>query len=92
MPLSLLTKSAPSGMLLSAVGIGALVEALALGIGETGKIFGLLVLSAALTAIAQQSLPWGPNAVYGIASSEVHRNQAGRSWITYADWAWQPAA
>ena len=54
----MLTKSAPSGVLLSAaVGIGALVEALALGIGETGKIFGLLVLSAALTAIAQQSLP-----------------------------------
>jgi hypothetical protein len=58
MPLSLLTKSAPSGVLLSAaVGIGALVEALALGFGETGKIFGLLILSAALTAIAQQTLP-----------------------------------
>jgi len=27
------------------------------GFGETGKIFGLLVLFAALTAIAQQTLP-----------------------------------
>ncbi len=51
-------KSAPSGVLLSAaVGIGALGGALALGIGGTGGIFGLLVLSAALTAIAQQTLP-----------------------------------
>ena len=58
MPLLLLTKSAPSGVLQSAaVGIGAFVEALALGFGETGKIFGLLILSAALTAIAQQTLP-----------------------------------
>ena len=89
----MLTKSAPSGVLLSAaVGIGALVEALAFGFGETGKIFVLLILSAALTAIAQQALPCGPNAVFGIASSDVHRNKAGRSWITFADWAWQLAA
>ena len=58
MPLLLLKKSAPSGVLLSAaVGIGALGGALALGSGGTGGIFGLLVLSAALTAIAQQTLP-----------------------------------
>ena len=50
-------KSAPSGVLLTAVGIGALGGALALGFGGTGGIFGLLVLSAALTAIAQQTLP-----------------------------------
>ncbi len=50
-------KSAPSGVLLTAVGIGALGGALALGSGGTGAIFGLLVLSAALTAIAQQTLP-----------------------------------
>ena len=56
MPLLLLRKSAPSGALLSAaVGIGALGGAL--GFGGTGRIFGLLVLSAALTAIAQQTLP-----------------------------------
>ncbi len=57
MPLLLLTKSAPSGVLLSAVGIGALGGALALSFGGTGWIFGLLVLSAAITAIAQQTLP-----------------------------------
>ena len=51
-------KSAPSGVLLSAgVGIGALVGALAFGSGGTGGIFWLLALSAALTAIAQQTLP-----------------------------------
>jgi hypothetical protein len=55
MPLLLLRKSAPSGALLTAVGIGALGGAL--GFGGTGGIFGLLVLSAALTAIAQQTLP-----------------------------------
>ena len=57
MPLLLLMKSAPSGVLLTAVGIGALGGALALGSGGTGGIFGLLVLSAALTAVAQQTLP-----------------------------------
>ena len=51
-------KAAPSGVLLTAaVGIGALGGAFALGSGGTGWIFGLLVLSAALTAIAQQTLP-----------------------------------
>jgi hypothetical protein len=55
MPLLLLRTSAPSGALLTAVGIGALGGAL--GFGGTGGIFGLLVLSAALTAIAQQTLP-----------------------------------
>ena len=43
--------------LLPVVGLGALGGALALGFGGTGGIFGLLVLSAALTAIAQQTLP-----------------------------------
>ncbi len=57
MPLLLLMKSAPSGVLLTAVGIGALGGALAFGSGGTGGIFWLLVLSAALTAIAQQTLP-----------------------------------
>ena len=57
MPLLLLMKSAPSGVLLTAAGFGALGGALALGFGGTGGIFGLLVLSAALTAIAQQTLP-----------------------------------
>ena len=58
MPLLLLMKAAPSGVLLTAaVGIGALGGAFALGSGGTGWIFGLLVLSAALTAIAQQTLP-----------------------------------
>ena len=57
MPLLLLMKSAPSGVLLTAVGVGALGGALAFGSGGTGGIFWLLVLSAALTAIAQQTLP-----------------------------------
>ena len=58
MPLLLLTKAAPSWVLLTAaVGIGALGGALTIGFGGTGGIFGLLVLSAALTAIAQQTLP-----------------------------------
>jgi hypothetical protein len=48
-----LTRSA----LLPAVGLVALGGALALGFEGTGWIFGLLVLSAALTAIAQQTLP-----------------------------------
>ena len=48
-----LTKSA----LLPVVGPGALGGALALGFEGMGWIFGLLVLSAALTAIAQQTLP-----------------------------------
>ena len=49
----MLTKS----VLLPAVGLCALGGALALGFEGTGGIFGLLVLSAALTAIAQQTLP-----------------------------------
>ncbi len=57
MPLLLLTKSAPSGVLLSAVGIGVLVGAFTRGAEGTGWILGLLVLSAAITAIAQQTLP-----------------------------------
>jgi hypothetical protein len=51
--LRVLTRSA----LLPAVGLVALGGALALGFEGTGWIFGLLVLSAALTAIAQQTLP-----------------------------------
>ena len=45
------------GLLLLAVGLGALLGALALSFGGTGWIFALLVLSAAVTAIAQQTLP-----------------------------------
>ena len=51
--LRVLTKSA----LLPAVGLGAIVGTLALGFEGKGWIFGLLVLSAAITAIAQQTLP-----------------------------------
>ena len=57
MPLLLLMKSAPSGVLLTAVGIGALVGAFTRGAEGTGWIFALLVLSAIVTAIAQQTLP-----------------------------------
>lgn len=57
MPLLLLMKSAPSKVLLPAVGIGALVGTLALGYEGEGWIFGLLILSAVITAIAQQTLP-----------------------------------
>jgi hypothetical protein len=57
MPLLLLRKLAPSGVLLTAVGVGTLVWAFTRGAEGTGWIFGLLVFSAATTAIAQQTLP-----------------------------------
>jgi hypothetical protein len=79
-----LTKPRLLEVLLPAAGLGVLVGALARSTGEAGWIFALLVGSAVATAIAQQTLPWGPNAVYGIASSDVHRNQAGRSWQSKA--------
>jgi len=43
--------------LLPAVGLGVLVGAFARTSGEVGWIFALLVCSAAVTAIAQQTLP-----------------------------------
>jgi hypothetical protein len=79
-----LTKPTPLKVLLPAAALGVLIGASARGPEGIGWIFALIVISAAVTAIAQQTLPWGPNAVYGIASSDVHRNKAGRSWITKA--------
>ena len=57
MPLPMLTKATPIGVLLSAVGVGALVRAFMRGNEGIGWIFALLILSATLTAIAQQTLP-----------------------------------
>ena len=57
MPLPMLTKATPIGVLLSAVGVGALVGAFMRGNEGIGWIFALLILSATLTAIAQQTLP-----------------------------------
>ncbi len=45
------------GILIPIVGFGVLASVAARGFGETGWIFALLVLSAAVTAIAQQTLP-----------------------------------
>lgn len=55
--LRLLTKPALLSVLLTAVGLGALVGAFARGSEGSGWIFTLLVLSAMVTAIAQQTLP-----------------------------------
>ncbi|MDQ4127377.1 MAG: hypothetical protein M3151_05425 [Actinomycetota bacterium] len=41
----------------SAVGFGVLVSLVARGFGGTGWVFALLVLSAAVAAIVQQTLP-----------------------------------
>jgi hypothetical protein len=43
--------------LLPAAGLGILVGALARNSGEVGWIFALLVCSAVVTAVAQQTLP-----------------------------------
>jgi hypothetical protein len=53
----LLTKSRLVTALLPAAGLGVLVGALARSTSEVGWIFALLVGSAAVTAIAQQTLP-----------------------------------
>jgi hypothetical protein len=78
-----LTKPTPLKVLLPAV-LGVLIGASARGPEGIGWILALIFISSAVTAIVQQTLPWGPNAVYGIASSDVYRNKAGRSWITKA--------
>jgi hypothetical protein len=58
MPLPMLTKATPMGVLLpAAVGVGALVGAFVRSNEGIGWIFALLILSAILTAIAQQTLP-----------------------------------
>ncbi len=55
--LRLLTKQTLLGVLLTAVGLGALIGTFTRGPEGIGWIFALLVLSAAVTAIAQQTLP-----------------------------------
>ena len=57
MPLPMLTKATPLGVLLPAVGIGALVGAFIRAAEGIGWIFALLILCAMVTAIAQQTLP-----------------------------------
>jgi hypothetical protein len=57
MPGILLTKTTPFRVLLPAAGLVALVGAFSLSFGGMGWIFALLVLSAMVTAIAQQTLP-----------------------------------
>lgn len=59
MPLSLqkITRGRLLRTLLPAAGLGALVGTFTSGPGGIGWIFALLVLSAALAAIAQQTLP-----------------------------------
>jgi hypothetical protein len=57
MPGLLLTKSKPFRVLLPATGLVALVGASSLSVERTGWLFALLVLSAMVTAIAQQTLP-----------------------------------
>jgi hypothetical protein len=56
MPGLLLTRTSPFRVLLPA-GLVALAGAFSLGVGGMGWIFALLVLSAAVTAIVQQTLP-----------------------------------
>ena len=53
----LLTKQTLPGVLLTAVGLGALTGIFTRGPEGSGWIFALLVLSAVVTAIAQQTLP-----------------------------------
>jgi hypothetical protein len=52
-----LTKATPFTALLPAAGLGVLVGALARGSDGIAWIFALLVCSAVMTAIAQQTLP-----------------------------------
>jgi hypothetical protein len=53
----MLTKATPLGVLLPAVGVGALVGAFIRAAEGIGWIFALLILCAMVTAIAQQTLP-----------------------------------
>lgn len=55
--LRLLTKQPLLGVLLTAVGLGVLVGIFTQGPEGIGWIFALLLLSAAVTAIVQQTLP-----------------------------------
>ena len=57
LPLPMLTKATPLGVLLPAVGVGALAGAFMRTAEGTGWIFALLILSATVTALAQQTLP-----------------------------------
>ena len=57
LPHSMLRKATPLGVLLPTVGVGALAGASMRAAGGNGWIFALLVLSAAVTALAQQTLP-----------------------------------
>jgi len=57
MPRVLLTRAASLGVLVPAAGLLALAGAFSLGFEGRGWIFALLVLSAMVTAIAQQTLP-----------------------------------
>ena len=52
-----LRTAVPLRILVSAVGFGVLASLVARGFGGTGWVFALLVLSAAVAAIAQQTLP-----------------------------------
>ena len=53
----MLTKATLLGVLLPAVGVGALAGAFMRTAEGTGWIFALLILSATVTALAQQTLP-----------------------------------
>ena len=52
-----LTRATPFGVLLPAAGLVALAGAFSLGFEGMGWIFALLVLTAVVTALAQQTLP-----------------------------------
>jgi hypothetical protein len=55
--LRVLTKPTPLKVLLPAAALGVLIGASARGPESIGWIFALIVISAAVTAIAQQTLP-----------------------------------
>jgi hypothetical protein len=57
MPLPMLTNAKPLGVVLPPAGVGALVGTFIHGTEGIGWIFALIVLSAMVTAIAQQTLP-----------------------------------
>ena len=54
---SVLRKATAFKVLAPAMGVGTLVGLVARGSGEAGSVFALLVLSAVMVAIAQQTLP-----------------------------------
>ena len=54
---AVVTRATPFGVLLAAAGLVALGGAFSLGFEGMGWIFALLVLSAIVTALAQQTLP-----------------------------------